>query len=182
MIRILPFIAAVVLMTIASDAHAGAFALASPTLAEGQTVPEAHVYNGYGHHGKNLSPELSWTGVPAGTRSFAVTMFDPDAPRRGGWWHWLVIDIPANVTHLPEGAKPGRGLPPDAIQIVNDFGVGDYGGPAPPPGKPHRYIFTVYALKVAKLGLGAGASIAEASAAIEKNSLGHASITGLYGR
>jgi len=163
-----------------SAALASSFTLSSPTLTEGGRVPQAHVYNGFGYTGKNLSPALHWAGAPAGTQSFAVTVFDPDAPHKGGWWHWLVLDIPASASGLPQGGKPGRGLPPGAIQIENDFGIVDYGGPAPPPGKAHRYVFTVYALNVATLGLDPYTPPAAAKAALEKAALAKASLTGLF--
>ena len=180
MVKAIGFVFAMALMSAAS-ASAAQFALTSPTLIDGKTVPEAHVYNGFGHHEKNLSPELFWSGAPVGTKSFAVTVFDPDAPRPSGWWHWLVFDIPAEITHLPQGAGNGHGLPEGALEIKTDFGQAGYGGPAPPPGKPHRYIFTLYALKTAKLGLGSNAGIAEVEAAIAKVSIAKASITALYG-
>ena len=182
MTRIFLSIAVAALMTIAANGGADMFALTSPTLIDGKVVPEQHVYNGMGYHGKNLSPELSWTGAPAGTRSFALTVFDPDAPRVGGWWHWLVFDIPSSVTHLPEGAGSGHGMPQDVIQSITDFGPPGYGGPAPPPGKTHRYIFTIYALKTVKLGLSSETAPTAVEAAIKQASLGQATIIGLYGK
>lgn len=181
MTRILLSIAVAALMT-ATSSSAATFSLSSPTLIDGKVVPGDHVYNGMGYHGKNLSPELSWTGAPAGTKSFALTVFDPDAPREGGWWHWLAFDIPASVTHLPEGAGKVRGMPQGTIQSITDFGPPGYGGPAPPPGKTHRYIFTIYALKTAKLGLSSDAAPTTVDAAIKQASLGQATITALYGR
>ena len=165
-----------------SAAHAAPFTLASPDLVEGGRVPMTHVYNGFGYTGGNRSPALSWSHIPAGTRSFAVTVHDPDAPKPGGWWHWLTIDIPAATTGLPEGVATGHGLPSAAIQMKNDFGMSDYGGPAPPPGKPHRYIFTVYALNVEKLGVAPYDPPAKVALALEKAALGKASIATLFGR
>lgn len=175
------FIAIAAMMTSVS-AQAGKFTLSSPTIADGRTVPDIYIYNGSGYTGENRSPKLSWSGAPAGTESFAVTVFDPDAPHEGGWWHWLVFNIPPTVTKLPEGAGSGVGLPTGAVQAKNDFGEREYDGPAPPSGKPHRYIFTVYALKTAKIDLGGNASPASVDAAIAQNTLAKATITARYGR
>ena len=104
----------------------------------------------------NISPSLSWKDPPAGTKSFAVTVYDPDAPTGSGWWHWVVFNLPADVRSLPAGAgNPASGkLPKGAVQSLTDFGAPGYGGPCPPRGdRPHRYVFTVHALKVDKLDL-----------------------------
>ena len=124
-------------------------ALSSTSIRDGESVSLQHVFTGCG--GKNVSPQLSWTGAPAGTKSFAVTCFDPDAPTGAGYWHWLVCDIPASITSLDAGAgestSPGSGK-----SGFSDFGLNKYGGPCPPKGDDaHRYIFTVYALDVPKL-------------------------------
>jgi Raf kinase inhibitor-like YbhB/YbcL family protein len=180
----LPSLAAATVISImaAASASAAGFTLASPTLADGKVLPDIHVYNGYSCSGGNISPELSWTAPPAGTGSFAVTVHDPDAPHEGGWWHWVVFDIPASATGLPANAGSGTGLPAGTIQSKTDFGKPGYGGACPPPGKPHHYVFAVYALKVATIGLKANASPAAVDAAIAQNSLGKATITALYGR
>ena len=131
----------------------------SPAFTTGSVQPQAHVYNGMGQTGANLSPALSWKGAPEGTRSFVVTVYDPDAPTGSGWWHWVVVNIPATVTALPEGAGSGKGgLPEGALQIRTDFGAPGYGGAAPPPGRAHPYIVTVYSLDVPPLGIGPYAS------------------------
>ncbi|HLX92178.1 MAG TPA: YbhB/YbcL family Raf kinase inhibitor-like protein [Puia sp.] len=122
----------------------------------GGQATEKQVYNGFGCSGENLSPQLYWENVPAGTKSFAVTMYDPDAPTGSGFWHWVVFDIPAGVTELPTGAgNSAKGLlPAGAIQSNTDFGQPGYGGPCPPQGHGfHEYRITVYALKTDKLGL-----------------------------
>jgi Raf kinase inhibitor-like YbhB/YbcL family protein len=175
-------VAAAVAFAVAVAARAGKFALSSPTIIEGGIVPNAHIYNGFGYSGPNRSPELSWSGAPSGTKSFAVTMYDPDAPHLGGWWHWLAFDIPADVSGLPEDAGSGAGLPAGVVQSLTDFGSSGYGGPAPPPGRTHRYIFTVYALKVAKMGVSSAEAPAKVDQAIRRNALAQASITAKFGK
>jgi hypothetical protein len=124
---------------------------------------------------------LAWSNVPAGTLSFAVTIHDPDAPRPGGWWHWVVFDIPATATGLPSGPG-GRGLPAGAKAARNDFGEAGYGGPCPPPGKPHRYVAAVWALSVEHLRGDASSSSAEMARQIQASALAKSEIVGLYGR
>lgn len=165
-----------------------AAAAARLVLQSHDLVPDAQmalgqVYDESGCHGGNTSPALSWDHPPTGTRSFAVLMFDQDAPG-GGWWHWAVFDIPLGVTSLRSGAgTPGRDLlPRGAIQARNDWGSQGYGGPCPPPGPPHRYRLLLYALRVAKLGLDASASAAQVAAKVRADTLAAAEIVGLYGR
>ncbi len=168
---------------LAAPALAGGFTLESPDLAPGATLKAQQVYRGYGCSGGNLSPALAWKHPPAGTRSFAVTLFDPDAPTGSGWWHWLVFNLPASVSGLPTGAGSGKGLPSPALQSRTDFGAPGYGGPCPPAGdKPHRYVFTVYALTVDRLDLPADASGAMVGYQLNANALGKATLTGYYGR
>ncbi len=161
-----------------------AFKLRSAVVAPNGTLAIEQVFNGFGCSGKNISPPLRWSGAPTGTQSFALTVYDPDAPTGSGWWHWVVYDIPASVSELPPGAgNPGGQLPAGAIQGRTDFGAPGYGGPCPPAGnKPHRYIFTVYALKTGKLDVAAGSSAAMIGFAINANKLTSASITARYGR
>ncbi len=138
------------------------------------------VYSGFGCKGENISPELEWKNIPAGTKSFAVTVYDPDAPTGSGWWHWLVFDIPANVRRIATGAAD---LPAGSIQSMTDFGKIGYGGACPPEGdRPHRYIFTVYALDTSSLGLNKDSSPALVGFAINKHTLAKASLIAYYGR
>lgn len=179
------FLLASVLVAASSFAQAAGFSIMSPEIKAGGTIPKSFEFNGFGCAGENKSPVLKWSGAPAGTKSFAVTVYDPDAPTGSGWWHWVVVNIPANVTELPSnaGAVGGANLPAGASQVKVDFGFAGWGGTCPPQGdKPHRYIFTVYALKTDKLDLPADATSALAGFMINANKLGKASFTAKYGR
>jgi Raf kinase inhibitor-like YbhB/YbcL family protein len=161
------------------------FKLASTDVKSGSPMAAAQVFNGFGCTGQNISPALSWSGEPAGTQSFAITMFDSDAPTGSGWWHWVVFNIPASVHSLPAGAgaDSGKDLPAGVIQGRNDFGFSFYGGPCPPLGAhAHHYEITVYALKVPKLDLDASASGAKVGFELHANELESAMIAGRYGR
>lgn len=166
-------------------ANAAVLKLSSPTVKPNSTLTINQVFNGFGCTGKNISPKLTWSGAPAGTKSFAVTVYDPDAPTGSGWWHWVVYNIPATATELPEGAgtPTGANLPSGAVQGRTDFGGPGFGGACPPKGdKPHRYIFTVYALKTEKIDVPADASSAMVGFMIKANQLASASFTAKYGR
>ena len=161
---------------------AGAFSVTSTEIKPGARIAQAQVYKGFGCEGGNVSPSLEWTNPPAGTKSFAVTVYDPDAPTGSGWWHWLIFNIPANVRSLSAGAgDPASGkAPPGAVQSRTDFGQPGYGGPCPPKGKPHRYVFTVFALDAARLALPARFGGPDVRKAIEGHVLAQAAITGRY--
>ncbi len=173
------------LLTLPSVAQAGGFQVTSPTVQNKATIGNEHVFNGFGCTGGNVSPELRWVNAPKETKSFAVTVYDPDAPTGSGWWHWVIFNIPPNVTSLPAGAgkSDGSAAPQGSMQSMTDFGGPGFGGPCPPPGdKPHRYIFTVFALKVEQLPLKPEASGAMVGYFLNQNAMAKASLTGLYGR
>jgi len=144
-----------------------------------EKIPIQYVMPGAG--GKNISVPLSWKNIPPGTKSFALSMVDPH-PVAQNWVHWLVINIPANVATLEEGASRMK-MPPGSIELKNSFGDLGYGGPQPPKGSgDHPYVFTLYALKVDKLDLGASTSLSAFKKALEGKILESATITGKYGR
>jgi hypothetical protein len=176
---------AVSLLALAAPASAaGKFTLTSSDVKPGGVLTDEQVYAGFGCSGANVSPELSWRNAPAGAKSFVVTVYDPDAPTGSGWWHWVVYDIPADVTQLPTGAGSGKAeLPQGAVQARTDFGAPGFGGACPPPGdKPHRYVFTVHALKIEKLDVPPDASPAMIGFMTKANALGSATFTARYGR
>ncbi|HEY3180611.1 MAG TPA: YbhB/YbcL family Raf kinase inhibitor-like protein [Casimicrobiaceae bacterium] len=166
-------------------AHAQ-FKLTSPDIKPAGTILDEQVFNGFGCSGKNVSPVLKWSGAPKETKSFALLVHDPDAPTGGaGWWHWVAINIPVTTTELPKGAgkTDGSSLPAGATSITTDFGTPGYGGPCPPAGdKPHRYNFTLYALKVDKLDVPKDARASLAGFMVNANAIGKATLTGKYGR
>ncbi|MCB0765020.1 MAG: YbhB/YbcL family Raf kinase inhibitor-like protein [Flavobacteriales bacterium] len=167
----------------ASAGHAQTFTLASTDL--GGQATDKQVFNGFGCSGQNVSPQLSWVNAPEGTKSFAITMYDPDAPTGSGWWHWTLFDIPAAVSSIPSGASDPakKALPKGAIEGLTDFGTAGYGGPCPPPGHGlHRYVITVHALDVESLGLDEKAGAPIVGFTINQHLLGKASIVFYYGR
>ena len=165
--------------------YANDFVVTSPTIKPNSYLSEKHVFDGFGCSGENKSPALNWAGAPKGTKSFAITVYDPDAPTGSGWWHWIVYNIPGNTAELQEDAGKQNSdlLPPGAIQGRTDFGTHEFGGACPPIGdQPHRYIFSVHALKIEKIEVSPDASAALIGFMINANSLGKASFTAKYGR
>lgn len=167
---------------IASPVFAQDFNLTSTTVSEGETLTNAHVFEGFGCEGDNQSPELSWSGAPEGTKSFAINVYDPDAPTGSGWWHWNVVNIPATTNVIAQNASVEDTLPSEAIEIRNDYGTVGFGGACPPPGEVHRYIFTVYALGTESIELPENPSNALVGFMIRANMLDSASITAVYHR
>jgi Raf kinase inhibitor-like YbhB/YbcL family protein len=175
----------IALATAIPAAQAASFTVTSNTIRPNQNLSIDQVYNGFGCYGRNISPEISWQNPPAGTKSYAVTAYDPDAPTGSGWWHWVVYNIPGNVSGVAENAGTAENstLPSGSVQGRTDFGTSGFGGACPPPGdKPHRYVFTVHALKVDKLDLPADATAALVGYMINANRLGKASFTARFGR
>lgn len=157
------------------------FTVTSTDVAEGQTLPNPQVSGIMGAGGEDVSPQLSWSGFPEGTQSFAVTCFDPDAPTASGFWHWAVANIPAGVTELASGAGDGSGLPEGAVTLRNDAGSHRYIGAGPPPGHgPHRYMFAVHAVDVPRLEVDGSASPAFLGFNLFSHTLARAIITPVY--
>jgi hypothetical protein len=179
------FVVAIGALASAGSASAQRFSATSPDIHPGRKIAAAQVFNGMGCSGNNISPALEWHGAPVKTKSYAITAYDPDAPTGSGWWHWVVYDIPANVTKLPAGAGDGSKhlLPQGAVQGNTDFGIAGYGGPCPPAGdKPHHYHFTVFALDTDKLDIPASATAAYVGFNLHAHTLAKAEIVALYGR
>lgn len=170
---ILPF------STLAADLQIG-----SNDIKMGQKLDERFVFKGFGCDGQNISPSLFWENAPEGTKSFAITSYDPDAPTGSGWWHWLVYNIPADVNHFETGMSSDIWrVSSNIIQGRNDFGAFKYGGACPPKGdQPHRYIFTIYALDVDRLDVPKDASPALIGYMINANLISKSSLTAFYWR
>jgi Raf kinase inhibitor-like YbhB/YbcL family protein len=171
------------IMSLSATASAD-FKLTSSDIAAGQMIAHKHLFNGFGCTGDNLSPELSWSGAPAGTKSFALTVYDPDAPTGSGWWHWVIFNMPANTTSLTQGVSGTAKIPQGAIESRTDFGKAGYGGPCPPEGhRPaHRYIFTIHALDIEKIDADSESSAALIGFNLHFHTLAKASITAIYER
>jgi Raf kinase inhibitor-like YbhB/YbcL family protein len=165
-----------------------AFDVSSNSFKDGDYLGGDHILSsdyGFGCAGGNKSPHLAWSGAPADTKSFAVTCFDPDAPTGSGFWHWVVVNIPADTTELAldAGNRNAPKLPKGALQTRTDFGAPGYGGPCPPPGDhPHRYLFTVFAVGAQSLQVNAETSAAIVGFQLHFNTLAKAAIMGLYKR
>jgi hypothetical protein len=159
------------------------FTLFSNDLGGQATITEE--FDGFGCTGKNKSPHLKWSGAPSNTKSFALTLFDPDAPTGSGWWHWLVFDIPTTISEFDSGAGDINSnlLPAQTIQSLTDYGTHGYGGPCPPQGHGiHQYIFTLYALDVESLGLDKNANAASVGFNINMHTIAKASLVMYYKR
>lgn len=159
------------------------FEVTSTDIADNQPLHLKHASGRMGAGGQDISPQLSWSGFPEGTKSFAVTVYDPDAPTASGFWHWAVFNIPVTTTSLPSGAgtEDGAGLPPGAVQLKNDAGFPGFVGAAPPAGHgPHHYHVVVHAVDVEQLEVPAEASNAYLGFNLFSHTLGRARIVGTY--
>ncbi len=164
---------------------AGSLTLSSKDIKNGESMGKAQEFTDFGCEGGNTSPHLSWSNPPEGTKSFALMVFDRDAPTGSGWWHWQVVNIPANITELSTGAgaSDNSKMPTGSAQIENDYGYKGFGGACPPQGHGvHHYTFTVHALKIDKLALPENASAALAGYMINANTIETATIEALYER
>jgi Raf kinase inhibitor-like YbhB/YbcL family protein len=176
---------AIAIVPVLRPALAADFKLTSPDVGPGIALAQDFVFNGFGCSGGNLSPALQWSGAPPGTKSFAVALFDPDAMQSRGFWHWLMLNIPAGTTALARdaGKNDGSKMPAGAVQIKNGFGAMGYSGSCPPTADaPHGYVLTVYALKSATLEVPAGATAHSMLATIQADSVAKAELTYHFGR
>jgi Raf kinase inhibitor-like YbhB/YbcL family protein len=165
--------------------HLPKLQVSSTDIRDGARLDPPYLSGIFGAGGEDRSPQLSWSGAPEGTKSYVVTVYDPDAPTASGFWHWAVYDIPAAVTELPSGAgdDTGSGLPPGARTLSNDAGLRRFLGAAPPEGHgDHRYFFVVHALDVDSLDLPDGATPAFLGFNVFSHALARGAITALYGR
>ena len=155
------------------------FTLTSETIKNNQTLPNEQVLNSFGCTGENISPDLSWQGAPEGTKSYALLVHDPDAPRPTGWWHWLVVNIPTTKTEFKKGEK----LAPPMLETVTDFKNTGYGGACPPKGHGvHHYNFTIYALDTENLDITVDTDPNEVEKIVKSHALASSTITALYQR
>ena len=165
----------------ATTLFAGNFTLQSSDL-QGQ-LTKVQEFNGFGCSGENKSPSLHWSNAPKGTKSFSLTMYDPDAPTGSGWWHWIVVNIPADTRSIASDASAKKTLPKGAVETVTDYGSASFGGACPPEGdKAHRYIFTIYALDTDTLEVNAKSDSALVGYMINSHTIQKASMISYYGR
>ncbi|TBB14993.1 YbhB/YbcL family Raf kinase inhibitor-like protein (plasmid) [Rhizobium ruizarguesonis] len=170
---------AAALSLLTTTANAADMRLSSSDVEHNKQLADLYVQNGSGCRGGDQSPALSWSGAPEGTKSFAVTLYDPDAPTGSGWWHWSVLNIPTSVNHLDRnaGQRDGSKLPAGAVQGRTDFAVPGYGGACPPAGdKTHHYHFKIWALSVEKLEINTEMSAAQIGYMVRSNSLASAEL------
>ncbi len=173
------------LTSISTSSLAKDFTLKSYDMTHGQFMSKTQEFKGFGCKGGNQSPQLYWSNTPKGTKSFAITAYDPDAPTGSGWWHWQIVNIPKDIHMLAAGtgSTDGKLAPKGSLQLTNDFGAKGFGGACPPKGDgAHRYQFTVFALAVEKLELPENASAALAGYMINANAIGSATLEALYTR
>jgi Raf kinase inhibitor-like YbhB/YbcL family protein len=183
--RRLAFAVAVLMSGVMSASAAPAIAVTSPDVKQGGKIADEQVAGVFGCDGKNISPAINWSGAPKNAKSFAVTIYDPDAPTGSGFWHWVVFNIPAGTTSLPKNAgdlKAGL-MPAGAVQSRTDFGAPGYGGPCPPKGdRPHHYHISVFAVDVDKLDADENATAAVVGFNLHFHTLAKGELVGLYGR
>ena len=170
----------ILMLTVVANVQAEGFFLSSSDI-QGQ-IADAQVFNSFGCTGKNISPQLSWKNAPDGTRSFAITAYDPDAPTGSGWWHWVVFNIDKSVNEIKTGASM-KSMPESVVESTTSYGSKGFGGACPPKGdKPHRYIFTVYALDTEKIEQGADSRPELIGFFLNSHAIAKASIMAYYGR
>jgi len=182
--RLFKFVS-VLSLVISIPALASSLTLSSEDIAHGEFMSKAQEFNGFGCSGSDLSPQLKWSNIPKGTKSFAITAYDPDAPTGSGWWHWQAVNIPVTVTELARdaGSTQQDKMPAGTMQIQSDFGSRGFGGACPPAGHGvHHYRFTIHALSVEKLDLPANASGALTGYMINANTIESSTIEALYKR
>lgn len=172
-------------LSASTSAIANSLSLSSHDIADGKFMAKTQEFNGFGCAGEDLSPHLKWENAPKGTKSFAITAYDPDAPTGSGWWHWQVVNIPLKVNELATGAGSVNKslMPQGSVQISNDYGNKAFGGACPPKGHGvHHYRITIHALSVEKLELPKNASGALAGYMINSNTIESSTIESLYQR
>ena len=182
--RLLKFLS-VLSLTLSSTVFAGSLTLSSQDISDAKFMSKDHEFNGFGCSGGDKSPHLKWSGVPEGTKSFAITAYDPDAPTGSGWWHWQIVNIPVSVRELATdaGNTKQRSVPTGSMQIQNDYGTRGFGGACPPKGHgQHHYRFTVHALSIEKLELPDDASGALAGYMINAHTIESSTIESFYQR